>query len=60
MLSPLLTAGYISDDIFNSLIKGVIAEKPWEFFEHTDLLDFPGARSRSKLIELPSETAERE
>ncbi len=21
-------------------------EKPWDFFEHTDLLDFPGARSR--------------
>ena len=23
-----------------------LAEKPWDFFEHTDLLDFPGARSR--------------
>src|SRR5229473_4208065 len=23
-----------------------IAEKPWDFFDHTDLLDFPGARSR--------------
>ena len=41
-------------------IKVVIAEKPWEFFEHTDLLDFPGARSRSKLIELPGDKEERE
>ena len=41
-------------------IKVVIAEKPWEFFEHTDLLDFPGARSRSKLIELPGAAEERE
>ena len=23
-----------------------LADKPWDFFEHTDLLDFPGARSR--------------
>ena len=33
----------------------VIAEQPWPFFEHTDLLDFPGARSRLKLTELPPE-----
>src|SRR6185436_9532273 len=26
-----------------------IADRPWPFFEHTDLLDFPGARSRLKL-----------
>lgn len=26
-----------------------IAEKPWDFFDDTDLLDFPGARSRLKL-----------
>lgn len=26
-----------------------IAERPWPFFEHTDLLDFPGARSRQKV-----------
>jgi hypothetical protein len=25
-----------------------IAERPWEFLEHTDLLDFPGYRSRKK------------
>ncbi len=29
-----------------------IDEKPWDFFEHTDLLDFPGARSRLKLANL--------
>lgn len=27
----------------------VIAEKPWPFFDHTDLLDFPGARSRQRI-----------
>ncbi len=26
-----------------------IHERPWDFLEHTDLLDFPGARSRDKL-----------
>lgn len=26
-----------------------IADQPWPFFEHTDLLDFPGARSRQKV-----------
>ena len=41
-------------------IKVVIAEQPWDFFEHTDLLDFPGARSRDKQIELPSDPEERE
>ncbi|MGE0747065.1 MAG: virulence factor SrfC family protein [Rhodospirillales bacterium] len=25
-----------------------LAEKPFDFFDHTDLLDFPGARSREK------------
>jgi hypothetical protein len=40
-------------------IKIVIADKPWAFFEHTDLLDFPGARSRYKLADLPSEPTER-
>jgi len=29
-----------------------IDEKPWDFFDHTDLLDFPGARSRLKLASL--------
>ncbi|PIE82973.1 MAG: type III effector HopL1 [Candidatus Contendobacter odensis] len=31
----------------------VISEKPWDFFEHTDMLDFPGARSREQIKELP-------
>ncbi|MGO7179031.1 virulence factor SrfC family protein [Rhizobium ruizarguesonis] len=26
-----------------------ITEQPWPFFDHTDLLDFPGARSRQKV-----------
>ncbi|MGL4198820.1 MAG: virulence factor SrfC family protein [Allorhizobium sp.] len=26
-----------------------ITDQPWPFFEHTDLLDFPGARSRQKV-----------
>lgn len=30
-----------------------ITQVPWPFFEHTDLLDFPGARSRQK-VELPA------
>jgi hypothetical protein len=25
-----------------------LAEQPWDFFAHTDLLDFPGARSRKE------------
>jgi len=29
-----------------------IAEKPWDFFDHTDLLDFPGARSREQIKDL--------
>ncbi|TXL77085.1 virulence factor [Vineibacter terrae] len=29
-----------------------IEDKPWPFFDHTDLLDFPGARSRLKLEKL--------
>ena len=37
----------------------VIAEEPWPFFEHTDLLDFPGARSRLKLTNLPEPPNER-
>jgi hypothetical protein len=26
-----------------------VAEKPWDFFDATDLLDFPGARSRERI-----------
>lgn len=34
-------------------------EQPWPIFEHTELLDFPGARSRLKLTVLPSDAEER-
>jgi hypothetical protein len=27
-------------------VRFVLTEKPWDFFEHTDLLDFPGYRGR--------------
>jgi hypothetical protein len=27
-----------------------LAEQPWDFLDHTDLLDFPGARSREEII----------
>ena len=40
-------------------IKVVMADKPWNFFEHTDLLDFPGARSREKMVDLPGDAEER-
>lgn len=33
-------------------VKLVIKQAPWPFMEHTDLLDFPGARSRLKLRNL--------
>ena len=26
-----------------------LTERPWDFFEHTDLLDFPGARTRQEI-----------
>lgn len=37
----------------------VIADRPWDFFEHTDLLDFPGARSREQMFDLPAEADKR-
>lgn len=37
-----------------------IETQPWPFFEHTDLLDFPGARSRLKLLKMPEAEAERD
>jgi hypothetical protein len=40
-------------------LKIVMTDGPWPFFAHTDLLDFPGARSRLKLTNLPSEPDER-
>lgn len=41
-------------------VRLVIDVKPWPFFDHTDLLDFPGARSRLKLTALPSDPEDRE
>jgi len=28
-----------------------LTERPWDFFEHTDLLDFPGARTREEIVD---------
>lgn len=28
-----------------------LTERPWDFFEHTDLLDFPGARTREEITD---------
>ena len=49
-------AGGADAELPRSLICALTAElriaiddKPWPFFDHTDLLDFPGARSRLKL-----------
>ncbi|ABC23948.1 putative virulence factor [Rhodospirillum rubrum] len=39
-------------------VRLVIEHQPWPFFEHTDLLDFPGARSRLKLLQMPKEAEE--
>ena len=41
-------------------VKLVMVDTPWPFFEHTDLLDFPGARSRLKLTQLPPAAADRD
>lgn len=35
----------------------VMKDKPADYFEHTDLLDFPGYRSRYKLTDVRAETA---
>jgi hypothetical protein len=34
-------------------VRFVLTEKPWDFFDHTDLLDFPGYRGRG--LEAPPE-----
>ena len=28
-----------------------LTERPWDFFDHTDLLDFPGARTREEIVD---------
>ena len=40
-------------------LKIIMTDSPWPFFAHTDLLDFPGARSRLKLTGLPADPADR-
>ena len=35
-----------------------MADKPWDFFDHTDLLDFPGARSREVIKDVEGFLAE--
>ncbi len=35
-----------------------IRDKPWDFFDHTDLLDFPGARSREGIKHVDAYLAE--
>ncbi len=40
-------------------LKITITETPWPFMAQTDLLDFPGARSREKMIEIASDAEER-
>ncbi|MEZ5669413.1 MAG: virulence factor SrfC family protein [Alphaproteobacteria bacterium] len=35
----------------------VVEDKPWDFFDHTDLLDFPGARSREIIPNMAEELA---
>jgi hypothetical protein len=49
------TAGGAAAPLDRAVLTALIAEvtvpldeKPWDFFEHTDLLDFPGARSRKE------------
>lgn len=40
-------------------LKITITETPWPFMAETDLLDFPGARSREKMIEIATDADER-
>ena len=40
-------------------VRLVMTDAPWPFFEDTDLLDFPGARSRLKLARLPADPDDR-
>ncbi|WP_445682642.1 virulence factor SrfC family protein [Radicibacter daui] len=39
-------------------LKIVMTETPWPFLAETDLLDFPGARSREKMIEIATDADE--
>lgn len=35
-------------------LKIVMKDQPFDFFQHTDLLDFPGYRNRANIIDLPA------
>lgn len=48
---PLPARATLDRTVLTALIAEVtvpLAEQPWDFFAHTDLLDFPGARSRKE------------
>lgn len=58
MLSVRSSTGQVAR-LARPIIAALIAElhvtmrdRPWDFFEHTDLLDFPGARSRENLPDI--------
>jgi hypothetical protein len=40
-------------------IKVVMSRRPWPFLQYTDLLDFPGARAREKMVDLPADPSQR-
>ena len=53
-----VAASGMSASIDRSAVAALIAEitvplvaRPWQFFEHTDLLDFPGARTREEITD---------
>lgn len=48
------TAASIDRAVVAALIAEItvpLPERPWDFFEHTDLLDFPGARTREEITD---------
>ncbi len=48
------TAALIDRSVAAALIAEItvpLVERPWDFFEHTDLLDFPGARTREEITD---------
>lgn len=68
-LKPLSTAGKAIAPLSlpRALLTALVAEltvvmqsQPYDFFDHVDLLDFPGARSRLKLDGLPVDESDRQ
>lgn len=60
-LVPVVSSTGQAAQLDRSLLAALIAEitvplreKPWDFFEHTDLLDFPGARTREMIPSIES------